>query len=50
MGACSYNFGNDSANDNCEESTLSTVQDVKTYFLMELYYCGLTLADLQAEG
>lgn len=51
MGSCTVDFSNDShRTSECKDSTADTIEQVKTYFEMELYYCGLTLADLQAEG
>lgn len=50
MGACTYDFGRDHATSECQESTLSKMKDVKNYLLMELYYCGLSLEELQAES
>ncbi|HCK89225.1 MAG TPA: hypothetical protein DHW39_10575 [Erysipelotrichaceae bacterium] len=50
MDACSYDFKTQTASDSCQDSTVETIQDVKKYFEMELYYCGLTLEDLQKEA
>ena len=48
MGACTLIFDTGSSSSGCEDSTLTTIKDVKTYLEMELYYCGLSLEDLQA--
>lgn len=50
MNSCTVNFKNDSSSSNCEESTADMIKTVKQYFQMELYYCGLSLDDLQAES
>lgn len=50
MGACSVDFSNDNhRTSDCQDSTAEMIEQVKTYFEMELYYCGLTLSDLQNE-
>jgi hypothetical protein len=50
MGSCTVDFANDNhRTSECEESTAEMIETVKTYFEMELYYCGLTLEDLQNE-
>ena len=50
MGACTYDFGKDLASSECKDSTLEKMKDVRNYLLMELYYCGLSLEDLQSEN
>lgn len=50
MGACTYDFGKDLANSECTDSTVEKMKDVKNYLVMELYYCGLSFEDLQAEN
>ncbi|NLH63956.1 MAG: hypothetical protein GX478_07165 [Erysipelotrichaceae bacterium] len=50
MGSCTLVFDSGSASSGCEDSTLTTIKDVKTYLEMELYYCGLSFEDLQAEA
>lgn len=50
MGACTLIFDTNASSNDCEDTTLSTIKDVKTYLQMELYYCGLSLDDLQAEA
>ena len=49
MGSCSYDFAADRATSECKDSTVETMKKVKNYLIMELYYCGLSLDDLQAE-
>lgn len=50
MGACSLDFTNGVEATDCEDSTLEAIRDVKSWLEMELYYCGLTLEDLQSEA
>jgi len=50
MGACTLKFDTGSSSSGCEDTTLTTIKDVKTYLEMELYYCGLSLEDLQADA
>lgn len=50
MGACTLIFQSDISSSDCKDTTLQTIKDVKTYLQMELYYCGLSLEDLQAEA
>ena len=49
MGSCSYDFKKDYVSSECQESTVEKMKEVKNYLLMELYYCGLSLEDLQNE-
>ena len=49
MGNCTYQFASGTASSGCEETTVKTIQDVKQFLQMELYYCGLSLSDLQQE-
>lgn len=44
---CSYDFNNGTYTDGCDASVVDMMQKVKDYFVMELYYCGLSLDDLQ---
>ncbi len=44
--SCSYNFETDRATDDCDESVLEQIKNVKSYLMMELYYCGLSLDDI----
>ncbi len=48
--SCSYDYSTETGSLDCQESVLSTLQDVKLYLQLELYYCGLSLEDLQAEA
>lgn len=50
MNACTYDFNTGNASSQCEDSTVETIQEVKNYLQMELYYCGLSLEDLQREA
>lgn len=50
MGSCTLIFSSGSTSSDCQDTTVSTIKDVKTYLQMELYYCGLSLEDLQAEA
>lgn len=50
MGACSLDFVTGVEGSECQDSTLEAIRDVKSWLEMELYYCGLTLKDLQAEA
>lgn len=46
---CNYNFVSDNSSNGCDASVLDTIKEVKQDLEMELYYCGLSLEDLQAE-
>ena len=46
---CNYNFETGHSSDGCDASVIHTMNEVKEDLSMELYYCGLTLEDLQAE-
>lgn len=50
MSACTLDFTNDVQSSDCKDSTVETIREVKGWFQMELYYCGLTLEDLQKEA
>lgn len=50
MGACTYDFGKDYATNACQDTTVEKMKDVKKYLMMELYYCGLSLEELQSEN
>ena len=50
MGACTYDYKTEHASSECTDSTIETVQKVRMYLQMELYYCGLSLEDLQNES
>ena len=49
LGACQYDFINNSQTSTCEESTVEFIKKTKLFLQMELYYCGLSLEKLQAE-
>lgn len=49
MGACTANFTDNTQSSDCKDSTVDTMKQVKQWFEMELYYCGLTLDELVAE-
>lgn len=49
MSSCTYVFADGATSDSCDSTTLDTMKNVKTYLEMELYYCGLSLDDLQSE-
>ena len=46
MGTCTVDFTNDVTGSECKDTTVETIKDVKNWFQMELYYCGLTLNQL----
>lgn len=50
MGACTYTFNDGQHSSSCADSTIETINKVKSYLEMELYYCGLSLDDLQNEA
>lgn len=50
MGSCTVNYQEDKQSSSCEGSTVDMMKTVKQYFEMELYYCGLSLDDLQEEA
>ncbi len=47
--ACNYDFDTDKSSASCEESVVEMIKNVKLYFEMELYYCGLSLDELVNE-
>lgn len=49
MGGCTYQFAADTSSSGCEDTTVETIRNVKKFLQMELYYCGLSLNDLQNE-
>ena len=49
LGACQYDFINNSQTSTCEDSTIDFIKKTKLFLQMELYYCGLSLEKLQAE-
>lgn len=50
MGSCTYDFEDDRASSECDDSTVEMMKTVETYLEMELYYCGLSLSELQEES
>ncbi len=49
MGSCNVDFDTDFTSEECVDTTVETIKEVKSWLEMELYYCGLTLEDLQKE-
>ena len=49
LGACQYDFINNSQTSTCEDSTVDFIKKTKLFLQMELYYCGLSIEKLQAE-
>lgn len=47
--SCNYDFDTEQSSSSCEESVVETIKNVKLYFEMELYYCGLSLDELVSE-
>ena len=50
MGGCTYDFAIDSAAESCEDKTIETIKNIKSFLQMELYYCGLSLDGLMNEA
>ncbi len=46
---CTIDFRNGAVTDGCEESVIEQMKEVRNYFLMELYYCGLSLDAIQGK-
>lgn len=46
---CSYDFSNDTYTTDCDESVVEMIQEVKKFYIMELYYCGVSPDDLLEE-
>lgn len=44
---CNYDFGTGARSGSCQDSAVEMIQNVKLYLQMELYYCGLSLDELQ---
>jgi hypothetical protein len=44
---CTIDFRNGSVTEGCDESVVNQMKEVRNYFLMELYYCGLSLDQIQ---
>lgn len=49
MGKCTVDFVSGSYSSDCTDETREMIDNVRNYMRMELYYCGLSLEDLQAE-
>lgn len=45
--SCNFNFKTETASSDCRDTVLETIQQVKLYFEMELYYCGLSIEELE---
>ena len=50
MGKCTLNFETSASASDCTEETLDMIRKVKGFLQMELYYCGPSLEELQAEN
>ncbi len=46
---CVLDFNTGSHTSDCDESVIEQITNVRNYFMMELYYCGLSIDDLTAE-
>ena len=44
---CTFDFNTDTSSEGCDESVVNTMKEVRNYFLMELYYCGLSLDEIR---
>ncbi|MBP3869023.1 MAG: hypothetical protein J6D38_07910 [Solobacterium sp.] len=44
---CTVDFATGTVTEDCDESVVKQMTAVKNYFLMELYYCGLSLDEIQ---
>ena len=49
MGKCTVDFATSTSSSECTDETKDMIAKVKDFMRMELYYCGLSLEDLQAE-
>ncbi|MBR2830304.1 MAG: hypothetical protein IKE68_07135 [Solobacterium sp.] len=47
--SCNYDYASKTGSSECKESVLETLEEIKTYFEMELYYCEMSLSDLKGE-
>ncbi len=50
MGKCTVEFKSGTYSSDCTDETREMIDTVRNYMRMELYYCGLSLEDLQAEN
>ncbi len=48
--SCSIDFHSGAYSDGCDEEVVEMMKTVKNFFIMELYYCGVSLNDLQKEA
>lgn len=49
MGKCTYDYDKDQSSGECDETTITTLKEVKDYLEMELQYCDMSLEDLVNE-
>ena len=47
---CNYNFRTENGGTGCDTSVIDALKEVKEDLEMELFYCGLSLEDLQGES
>lgn len=47
---CNYNFETENGSSGCDVSVIESMKAIKEDLQMELFYCGLSLDDLQAEA
>ena len=45
--ACSIDFSTGAVTEGCDETVVEQMNAVRNYFLMELYYCGLSLDEIR---
>lgn len=48
--SCTYSFADEKASADCDDTIIQSLKDAKSDLQMELYYCGLSLQDLQLES
>lgn len=48
--SCSIDFSSGVYTDGCDEDVVEMMKTVRNFFIMELYYCGVSLSDLQKEA
>lgn len=48
--SCSIDFSSGVYTDGCDEDVVEMMKTVRNFFIMELYYCGVSLNDLQKEA
>ena len=48
--SCTYSFADEKASADCDDTVIQSLKDAKSDLQMELYYCGLSLQDLQLES